>query len=152
MRKPFGLVILAAMAFAGLSAAGDPMKDLALLQGNWKVASIKESEKDKAPPDEVVKSLGVNITGDLMKLTMKKDGKEEQVMSFKLKLDPSKNPKQIDFLHEEGPTKGKSDLGIYKIEGNTVTFCNEDAGKPRPTAFATKAGTTTSVIVIQKVK
>ena len=148
MKKLIGLMVMASMAFAGLSAAGDAKKDLDLLQGNWKVASIKESDPAKNPPDEMVKDMAVNVKGDVMKITVK----GEAVMTMKIKLDAAKKPKTIDCVVQDGPNKGKSEPGIYKIEGTTLTMCTNDAGKDRPAAFALKAVTTISLIVMQKAK
>jgi len=37
--------------------------------------------------------------------------------------DPTKKPKAIDYMMTEGPTKGKTHLGIYELDGDTVKFC-----------------------------
>ena len=61
-----------------------------------------------------------------MRLSVDKNGWEESAMILKLNMNSTKNPKQIDFIHEEGPLKGKTDLGIYMFEGNRLTLCMSD--------------------------
>jgi uncharacterized protein (TIGR03067 family) len=147
MRRHLVLVAVVLLAFAGLTSAGDSKKDLALLQGNWTVESIKESD-GKGPPDDVVKTFLVVIKDDIFTLT----DKSGTLAALKMKLDPTKKPKTIDLTHQEGPDKGKTEPGIYKIEGDTLTFAVNDPGMERPTAFETKAKTKISVLVMKKAK
>ena len=44
-------------------------------------------------------------------------------------LDPSHTPKTIDYEVLEGFTKGKTQLGIYEIDGATVKFCFASPGR-----------------------
>jgi RNA polymerase sigma factor (sigma-70 family) len=55
-------------------------------------------------------------------------------------IDPAKQPKTIDYAMTEGPSKGKTQHGIYEWDGNTVRFCFGDPDKERPTDFTTKMG------------
>jgi uncharacterized protein (TIGR03067 family) len=61
---------------------------------------------------------------------------------FKAKytIDPTKKPKTIDYMMTEGFTKGKTQLGIYELTGDTVKFCFAAPGKDRPTEFTAKEG------------
>src|SRR5438874_1107757 len=142
MKKVVGIVAVAALVFANLAGGGDAKKDLDMMQGKWTVQSIKESD-GKNPPDEALKDLEVIVKDDTMKIMLVP--KAETLDAFKMKLDPAKKPKAIDFTHTEGPDKGKTELGIYKIEGDTLTVCVNDFDKERPSAFATKEGTKISV-------
>jgi uncharacterized protein (TIGR03067 family) len=141
------MLIVAGLLVVGLARGGDAKKDLEALQGTWRIDSIQESF-GKAPPEDSVKEFVVTIKDDIMKVSRK--GVAGPV--FKLKLDPAKTPKTIDFTHSEGPDKGKTEPGIYKMEGETLTYCVTDIGKERPTAFATKEGTRNSVFVLKRVK
>src|SRR5262245_44251365 len=54
-----------------------------------------------------------------------------------IKLDPKAKPAAIDVVGTEGVNKGKTFLGIYKLEGGKLTICYDLSGKGRPTKFAT---------------
>jgi uncharacterized protein (TIGR03067 family) len=51
---------------------------------------------------------------------------------YDLRFDPRARPATYD-LREDG--SGRGFLGIYRIDGDTLTFCYNEEGKGRPTAF-----------------
>lgn len=58
----------------------------------------------------------------------------------KITIDPSKKPKTMGYQMTEGFTKGKTQLGIYELDGDTFRSCFSAPGDPRPTDFTTKPG------------
>jgi uncharacterized protein (TIGR03067 family) len=52
---------------------------------------------------------------------------------------PFLRPRGIDCVYLNGAVQGQVVKGIYKLEGNTITYCWADPGQPRPNEFATKA-------------
>ncbi len=65
-------------------------------------------------------------------------------------LSPSK--KTIDARGTDNPVRGKTFLGIYSLEGDTLKWCsNNGSGPGRPTELANKAGDA-FLIVLQRVK
>ena len=68
------------------------------------------------------------------------------------KLDPSKKPKAVDALVTEGEFKGKTLLGIYGLEGDTLRACYAPPGKKRPTEFASKEGSGNYLYVYRRQK
>ncbi len=70
----------------------------------------------------------------------------------KFSTDPAKKPKAIDYTMTEGPTKGKTHLGIYELDGDTVTFCFAAPGKERPTEFTAKEGSQRTLSVWKRDK
>jgi hypothetical protein len=68
------------------------------------------------------------------------DGKP--LYSGTVRVDPSAQPAAIDFEHKAGALEGKAWKGIYALEGDMLTICDNapNLGKGRPAAFAAKSG------------
>lgn len=68
-------------------------------------------------------------------------------------LDPSKSPKAIDLTVADGPQKGQTFHGIYKLEGDTYTICrNVEPGKVRPAEFASRQDSGRMLVVWKRVQ
>jgi uncharacterized protein (TIGR03067 family) len=130
---------LAPIALCFLVAA-DPApevvkKDVAQLQGTWSMVS---GERDgEAVPAEYLKEFKRVAKDDVTTVTLG----ETVFLKAKFTLDPSKKPKTIDYTLLDGPAKGKKQLGIYEIDGDTMKFCFASPDQERPKEFSTK-GTT----------
>jgi uncharacterized protein (TIGR03067 family) len=148
MRQACVMVAMAALCGVALAApGGDAQKDLQTLQGTWQIDTVQESD-GKLGSDEKIKALTFAFNGDTLKLTTN----GEPVVTYKVKVDPSKNPKAIDLTYQDGPEKGKTEPGIYQAEAGKLTLCLNDAGKERPTAFATKSGSKITLVVLKHAK
>jgi uncharacterized protein (TIGR03067 family) len=140
--------LLAATALC-LIAAQKPddavKKELAKLQGTWKFISL-EAGGNKLPEDNY-KDAVLLIEGD--KHTTKHG---PVTYSGTLKIDPSKKPKTIDVHFTDGPEKGKTSFGIYELDGETLKICIGLVDKPRPSEFASKAGSGHVLEVLKREK
>src|SRR5262249_36972716 len=121
-------------------------KELKKFDGVWTFESAEAGGK-KAPADEL-KGLTVTFAGD--KYTVKKG--DEVIQVGVQKLAPAKSPKTIDVTVTDGPNKGAVMLGIYEIDGDTLTVCFDEEGKKRPTEFKSPAGSGTFVNVHKRAK
>jgi uncharacterized protein (TIGR03067 family) len=107
--------------------AGDGQK--AGLDGAWTGTSWKRGDgevpKDKVTTELVIAKDSYEFPTGINRISKK----------GKLKVDAAK--RTIDFMPEDGFAKGKTLLGVYKIEGNVLTLCFTSAGNPRPMEFKT---------------
>jgi uncharacterized protein (TIGR03067 family) len=120
--------------FARAADAEAVKKDLAKMQGEWSMVS--GSADGQSMPDEMLKEMKRVCKGNEATTTMN----GEIYLKAKFTIDPSKSPKTIDYQMLEGPTKGKKQLGIYEIEGDTFKACFSKPGAERPTEFSGKPG------------
>ena len=108
--------------------------DLAQLQGEWVMVS---GNRD-----------GQALSADMLKNSKRLCKNDETtvvvggqlLMKAKFTLAPAEKPKGIDYRIIGGANAGKTQLGIYELDGDTVKFCFSPPGKDRPIDFATKAG------------
>ena len=125
--------ILCLIVYAGAQAGNQDAlkKEIELLRGNWSV--------DVRAGDDMVKgqfaiygdeSFEINIGGNHV--------------NGARKIDPTKNPKEIT-LTPDGSNKPL--LGIYKLEGDTLTL---GIGEKRPTDFTARKGVTIWVLKREK--
>src|SRR5262249_21126485 len=56
------------------------------------------------------------------------------------RLDPSRQPKAVDFLLTSGPHQGKTVRAIYALDGDELRVYLAPAGQARPTTFAANTG------------
>lgn len=129
----FFRIALAAFAVATGAAQENAAttNDLAQLQGEWIMVS---GERD-GQPFPAAFLIGSKRLAKGNDTTVMIQG--QIFLKAKFSIDPTKSPKTIDYAVTEGTHAGKTQLGIYKLSGNTVTFCFSTPGKDRPTEFAT---------------
>ncbi len=132
-----------------LSAIGldDPRPDEgAKHQGTWAVTSSVRDGKEA--PADVVASIRRVVEGDHVTWTRDGNGFAETKVSY----DPTKSPRALNLIPDGGPNRDKTILGIYKLEGDTLTICVADADEPRPTAFEAPAGSKRTLQTFKRIK
>ena len=129
----FGLAAVA-MSAALAEDSEAIKKDIAQLQGEWSMVS--GSADGYALPDAMRETAKRVCKGDETTVTIG----AQLLMKAKFTIDPSRKPKIIDYQMIDGPTKGKKQLGIYEVAGDTAKFCFGSPGSERPTDFTSKPG------------
>jgi uncharacterized protein (TIGR03067 family) len=117
----------------------EPKKDAGLqaelekLQGSW--VAVSGEMGGQAVSDKVLQGYSLTLSGDSCDLRMG----NAPVVKRTFQIDPTKDPKTLDFVVAEGAQKGKVNLAIYQFtDQRTLKICMAVFDKPRPTAFITQ--------------
>jgi uncharacterized protein (TIGR03067 family) len=144
------LILLAAVVAASAAAgaaqgreADRDERDLKGLQGTWQVQSATRNGNDM-PAGDVAK-VKMTFDGTNVALTTP-EGKQERAT---IRLDAGKKPSSIDI---KPPRDDKPSRGIYELDGDTLKLCFSRQGGERPTEFASRKGSFTTLIVLKRVK
>jgi uncharacterized protein (TIGR03067 family) len=126
MKRHAAALALLALSLAGLARADE--KGLKELEGTYKIVSAERDGKsaEKALTDAVT----VTIKGDEFTMTFSPDDKKVA----KIKVTPDAKPAKIELSPQDGPEKGKTFPGIYKVEKGELTLAFSEKGD-RPKEF-----------------
>ena len=140
-------ILLAIGAAVGADEAKDiaAKRDVAFLEGQW--VMIAGQRDGQVLPRFLLRGATRTAVGN--ESTVIIGGRLYMRSSYTL--DPTKNPKQIDYDVSAGQLAGQKQQGIYEITGNTVRFCFAAPGSPRPTDFSAPAGSGRSYSAFQKI-
>lgn len=109
----FGVLALSlALMTAGQAAQDDVKKEIEKLQGNWAVTSFN----GQAIPSEAEAYL--SFKGD--KYEQWTGGAVDERGS--IKVDPKTKPISIDLVITEGGDAGKTQPGVYELDGDTLSI------------------------------
>lgn len=136
----------ATVAAAGADPKDAAKEEAARLEGEWSMVS---GEIGGQPMPEAYRKNMKRVAKD-GETTVTMGG--QLFMKAKFTVDPSKTPKHIDYAMTGGPTKGKTQLGIYELDGDTVKFCFGPVGQDRPADFTAKEGSGRTLSVWKRVK
>jgi uncharacterized protein (TIGR03067 family) len=113
-------------------------------QGTW-VATSSTYDGQKAP-EEVVRTIKRIVTDD--RVVWERDGR--RFAGSKIALDSTREPATIDVIPDGGPNRGERILGIYKLQGDTLTICMARPGQPRPKEFQARKGSDYTLQAFQR--
>jgi uncharacterized protein (TIGR03067 family) len=145
MRMP---VLAIALMMCAAPCAGQEAvnKEMAQLEGDW---SMLSGEANGVPMPEATVKTGKRVAKNA-ETTISFGG--QLYFKARFSIDPAQKPKAIDYVMTEGPTKGKTHLGIYELEGDTVKFCFAAPGAPRPTEFTARQASQRTLSVWKREK
>jgi uncharacterized protein (TIGR03067 family) len=117
------------------------------MQGTW---TATNAERDGAAADDVV-GHRLSFTGHRFQIHSR-DGK--LLHAGTIRVDPSAKPAAIDFEHTEGALQEKTWKGIYAVDDDTLTICDNapNLDKTRPAAFEAKSGSGYVLITFKREK
>jgi uncharacterized protein (TIGR03067 family) len=148
MHRFLGVLLVLATPLFLIAGEDDVRKELKALQGKWKAVALeaggKPLPKDAVPDFVFIVGADGKSIGQMGKI-------EYQA---KVSVDPKKDPKTIDNVHETGVSKGKKQFGIYKIEDGKWIVCMTPPGAAesnRPKSFDTK-DTGNVVFIFERIK
>lgn len=98
------------------------------MAGDW--VPVLMQLNGKKQPDELLKSIKLTIKGDRYNTVV---GKEKDEGT--LKLDATKEPREMDIITNVGENKGKAIPCIYEIKGDELRVCYGLKLAERPTDF-----------------
>jgi uncharacterized protein (TIGR03067 family) len=131
MKKLFAGVVVFSLS-ALLAVAQGEKKAAPKIEGTWtQTGGILEGKK---LPGEIFDELKTVLTFKDGKYSQVDNGNPSEAGTYKV--DATKTPATIDFVVEEGREKGKLQLAIFKIEGETITLALAQHGSnDRPKNF-----------------
>ena len=137
--------LLAALAFSvGAPATKDAKKDPPSLVGVWVAENGTTGGEERAI---AAGSMTIEFTAD-GKVSIREGAKRSGPLDCRT--DPKRSPAEIDFI---APPRAKSlnMVGIYEVDGDTLTLCLSPAGK-RPTRFESAAGSDVMLLTLKRAK
>jgi len=136
------LLLALALGAPAPKAEAKPPADEHPLIGEWAVESEVSSGK---PIANVGKRARVILTSDRWKIKI--EGETESCLS----VNPKKDPPTIDvWVPSQADDELSTCRGIYKLEGDTLTFCYSH--KERPTKFESPPKSGIYLMTLKRVK
>jgi RNA polymerase sigma factor (sigma-70 family) len=121
----------------------DAVKDEEKILGTWDYVSVET--KGENLPQKEIKGARMIFAAEGKFTAINSKGEKKGTY----KLDPAKKPREITTTNDDG----KKHLGIYKLDGDTLTICmHQEDGAARPTEFATSKDTKLVLVVLKREK
>ena len=134
---------LLAVLAVGLLLGADAKNEK--LEGTWKaVAAVQNGQEQNDAGEHTL-----TFTGDTF--TVARDGEARIKGTFKT--DATKKPKTIDWIVKEGRNAGKTIVGIYELDGDTLKWCGAEPGSTeRPTELSSGEGSKRLFVTLKREK
>lgn len=112
-------------------------KEIELFQGTWKQIGYERDGVVEPIDDEKDWQPITTFKGTTFEVRIA-DGSTPIRGTFRV--DPTLNPKAVDYTDTHGQDAGLTFPAIYRFEGDRLIFCAADQGQSRPTEFKTRPG------------
>jgi uncharacterized protein (TIGR03067 family) len=145
MNRAWILLAIPCVCAPALAGEQDYEADLKRLAGTWKPVSMEMD--GKFLPQERIGKIRLSIQGEKFTFDSGTDSHEGLY-----KIDPAKDPKQLDIVITRGDEKGKVYLVIYKFADGKMIQCMQVDNKQRPAEFVGTQGSGNLLEVWEKVK
>jgi len=143
MRLHVLLIVSAGLLLAADDREDAAKKELENLAGAWDIRNAQYNGKGMSL--DRIEGWTLTFSKDQFDL------KQIEVIAGACKVDPTQKPKTIDIKVDKGRDKGKTLHGIYELDQNKLKICFNAADKAdRPTEFATKAGSGSTLYIFQR--
>jgi uncharacterized protein (TIGR03067 family) len=140
-------MMLGTAAVAGVAIGSEKMasaNDVGNLRGKW---TAVRAERDGLPAADITSHVLLIEDG---KFSITENG--VTIFGGTLWLDEVATPWSIDFRHTGYTKAGNTWRGIYRIDGDTLTICDNAANmkRSRPTSFGTEANSGLVMVVFKR--
>jgi uncharacterized protein (TIGR03067 family) len=139
-------VLMATALIASASPQADaPKKGKDRIQGSWKIVMMEANGESATA--EIVAKLKLVFKGDTLTFTPGEPG----FTNYTYQLDPTTKPAGFDMTHADGKDKGKTQGGIYLLQGDSLKICFGRVDE-RPREFTAKANSGQMMYVLKREK
>jgi uncharacterized protein (TIGR03067 family) len=123
---------------AGGCSSGPPDLGVGPFQGNWKWADAGGK-----------RSIQAAFEKDLVQI-VEQTGTKARRIKGTFRVNPPATSGEIDIVETSGANVGKTRLGVFAFEGDTLKICLADLEIARPAGFVEQEGCT--LMVLERVK
>lgn len=121
------------LGFAAWPALSRHVEMLRALEGDWAFTALEVN--GQVIPTAMLSASRILIDGDRFRTES-----PEAIYDGEFVIDVEAEPHTIDIHFVEGPEAGNRSLGIFTLDGDTLTICLGLTGAARPRAFTTSPG------------
>jgi uncharacterized protein (TIGR03067 family) len=140
---------LVAVTSARAGGLDDFSRDIRGLEGTWNVVKFERDQQD-------LTASGMTWTIRPDAITIKIQGAKGElaaVAKTPYRLNITNTSRGIDLMPTYPPNNGRTVLGIYSLEGDTLRLCLQRRAAPnRPTEFTSARDSNCELIVLQRKK
>jgi RNA polymerase sigma factor (sigma-70 family) len=126
-------------------------QDMGKLEGTWVAESTVIAGTESGPNETTTLVIKYGALSWIREAPFG-DGKAIGTIQFTFRINPAKEPAEMDLVPTEGALKGEVFPSIYLIDGDTLKICRSQPGAKRPTKFASEKGDDHWLLVLKRQK